>query len=683
MRANIDPVTLEVVCEGLSAIVREMRATVIRTGFSAAIYELDDFSCAIFDPTGQMVAQSNDHPGHVMPMPWTVRAAMEDFGDELAPGDVILVNDPYRGGTHLNDVSLLVPTFHDGELILFPAMRAHWADVGGMTPGSYSGEATSIFQEGVRIPPIKLYEGGKLVQGVQTLLLANMRLPDERLGDLNAGLGACRIASQRILKLVERFGRDVVMNAIAANLDRTEARMRERIATLPDGEYAYEDYLELFDAGRFDPVLMRLNLIKRGDGILADFEGSSPQAPGVVNASLATVGAGVFVAIKSTLDPDGPINHGAFRPIQLKAQPGSIVDVRGDAPAGAHGEVRKRAVSVMLGALSQVIPDLVSGDLSGTSFPNNMGGRDAQRNRPYVYIEIPAGGNGGFLEDDGSSTFVNVDFGNIRSIYNVEALELAMPVRVVGCDLRTDSGGEGRTRGGLGMRREIRPLDGGDAVYSVLSDRAVIPPFGVLGGGSGAAVRVTIGSNGEEHDLPNPGKCSGRRIRDGETIVMRSAGGGGYGEPLERDPQRVRADVAAGYVSAERARDGYGVMLTARGEVDMEATERHRRELRAARPSLEVREDETPAYAGHRGKHRILRLSPAAAQLCAADEGDLVELLGRRPAPLRAWVRIDRQTQSDAIGLDAFARKVLGVAGGDRVMVRRLAMPPIAGGMAS
>jgi len=682
MRPNIDPVTLEVVCEGLSAIVREMRATVIRTGFSAAIYELDDFSCAIFDPSGQMVAQSNDHPGHVMPMPWTVRAAMEDFGGDLAPGDVILVNDPYRGGTHLNDVSLLVPTFHDGELILFPAMRAHWADVGGMTPGSYSGEATSIFQEGVRIPPVKLYEGGRLVQGVQTLLLANMRLPDERLGDLNAGLGACRIASQRILKLVEKFGRDVVMNAIAANLDRTEARMRERIARLPDGEYAYEDYLELFDAGRFDPVLMRLNLVKRGDEIIADFEGSSPQAPGVVNASLATVGAGVFVAIKSTLDPEGPINHGAFRPIQLKAPPGSIVDVRGDAPAGAHGEVRKRAVSVMLGALSQVIPDLVSGDLSGTSFPNNMGGRDAKRNRPYVYIEIPAGGNGGFLENDGSSTFVNVDFGNIRSIYNVEALELAMPIRVVGCDQRTDSGGEGRMRGGLGMRREIRPLDGGDAVYSVLSDRAVIPPFGVLGGGSGAAVRVTVNNGGEERDLPNPGKCSGRRIRDGETIVMRSAGGGGYGDPLERDPERVRGDVAAGYVSPERARDGYGVVLIGEGDVDVEATELRRRELRAARPTLAVHEDEAPAYGGHRGKHRVLRLSPAAAERCAAGDGDLVELLGGHPAPLRAWVRLDREAPPDAVGLDAFARKVLAVAAGDRVTVRRLPMPPIAGGMA-
>ena len=682
MSHAIDPVTLEVICEGLSAVVREMRATVIRTGFSAAIYELDDFSCAIFDPQGQMVAQSNDHPGHVMPMPWTVRAAMEDFGNDLAPGDVILVNDPYRGGTHLNDVSLLVPTFHEGELILFPAMRAHWADVGGMTPGSYSGEATSIFQEGVRIPPVKLYEGGRLVRGVQTLLLANMRLPDERLGDLNAGLGACRIASQRILRLVERFGRHVVMGAIVQNLDRTEARMRARIAALPDGEYAYEDYLELFDAGRFDPVLMRLNLIKRGDGITADFSGSSPQAPGVVNASLATVGAGVFVAIKSTLDPEGPINHGAFRPIRLEAQPGSIVDVRPDAPAGAHGEVRKRAVSVMLGALSQVIPDLVSGDLSGTSFPNNMGGFDPVRNRPYVYIEIPAGGNGGFLEDDGSSTFVNVDFGNIRSIYNVEALELAMPIRVAGCDLRTDSGGEGRTRGGLGMRREIRPLDGCDAVYSVLSDRAVIPPFGVLGGASGAAVRVTVVSDGEEKDLPSPGKCSGRRIRDGESIVMRSAGGGGYGEPLERDPERVRADVAAGYVSAARSRDGYGVVLRDDGEVDAAATASRRAALRAARTRLTVREDETPAYGGHRGRHRLLRLSRDAAHACAVGDGDLVELLGRRPAPLRAWVRVQAPGSSNDVGLDAFARKVLGVCAGDEVVLRRLPMPPIAGGMA-
>jgi N-methylhydantoinase B len=503
MTTVVDPITLEVVVEGLIAIVREMRATVIRASYSSVIWELDDFSCAIFDPQAQMVAQSDDHPGHVMPMPWSVRCAMEDFAGDIHPGDVILLNDSYRGGTHLNDVTLLYPVFEGDELFIFPAVRAHWADVGGMVPGSYSGLSTNIYQEGMRIPPIKLYEGGRLNRAAMTIMMANMRLPDERRGDLEASLGACRVAETRIRKLLGRYGRKTVLDCIALNLDRSERRMREKIAALPDGEYVAEDYLEFFQDGRFDPVLLRLALRVSGDEIEVDFAGSNPQVPGVVNSTLAVAGAGVFVALKATIDPGGPVNHGVFRPIRLTAPEASIVDVRLDAPAGAHGEVRKRVVSAMLGALGRIVPDRVSGDLCGTSFPNAICGVSTRRGRPYVYYEAPAGGNGGFLEDDGSSAFVNVDFGNIRSIHNAESLENEMPLLVERSTLRPDSGGEGRTRGGLGMSREIRLLEG-EARYSVLADRAVIPPFGVGGGSAAAPVHVSIVRNGEPHDFPTP-----------------------------------------------------------------------------------------------------------------------------------------------------------------------------------
>ena len=315
----VNPITLEVVCESLRAIVKEMRASIIRASFSSAIYELDDFSCALFNPAADMVAQSDDHPGHVMPMPWSVKCAMEDFQGNIFPGDVLLLNDAYRGGTHLNDVTLLYPIFDDGDLFIFPAVRAHWADVGGMTPGSYSGLATSIYQEGVRIPPIKLYERGKVNEGVMRLLLSNMRLPDERYGDLNASLGACRVAEQRIQKILGKYGRTLVLDCISENLDRSERRIRARIQDLPDGEYCYEDYLEYYDGEVLDPVLMRLRLKVSGDQLTADFHGSSPQVPGVVNSSLAVAGAGVFVAVKSTLDPQGPVNSGAFRAIGLNA----------------------------------------------------------------------------------------------------------------------------------------------------------------------------------------------------------------------------------------------------------------------------------------------------------------------------------------------------------------------------
>ena len=317
---ELDPITLEVVCEGLIAIVREMRATIIRSSFSSVIYEFDDFSCALFGPGGEMVAQSWDHPGHVLPLPWGVRCMFEDFNDDLHPGDVVLLNDPYRGGTHLNDVTLIHPIFdEDGNILVFPAVRAHWVDVGGMVPGSYSGLSTNIYQEGVRIPPIKILERGKVNRAAMALLMANMRVPEEREGDFNASLGACRVAERRIHRIYERYGTDTVHAAIRINLDRTERRLRERIAELPDGSYCYEDYLEYYEEGRLDPVLVRIELTVDGDGIVADFAGSNPQVPGVVNSSLAVTGAGVFVAVKSTLDPGGAVNDGAFRPIELRA----------------------------------------------------------------------------------------------------------------------------------------------------------------------------------------------------------------------------------------------------------------------------------------------------------------------------------------------------------------------------
>ncbi len=679
---GVDPITLEVVCEGLIAIVREMRATVIRASYSPVIWDMDDFSCALFDPQGQMIAQSEDHPGHVLPMPWSVRCAMEDFEGDLRPGDVILLNDSYRGGTHLNDVTMLYPLFDGDDLIVFPAVRAHWSDVGGGAPGSYSGLNTNIYQEGVRIPPIKIVEEGRLNRAAMALLLNNMRLPEDRRGDFNASLGACRVAESRIRKLLAKYGRKTVLDCITLNLDRSERRLRARIAALPRGEYVYEDYLEFYEEGGFDPVLMRLTLTIAGDEIVADFAGSSPQVPGVVNSSLATTGAGVLVAVKAVLDPAGPINHGTFRPIRLQAPEASIVDVKLDAPAGAHGEVRKRAVSVMMGALAQVVPGLVSGDLCGTSFPNAMGGRDERRQRDYVYYEAPAGGNGGYLEGDGPSAWGNIDFGNVRTIQSAEALESGMPLHVERSELRCDSGGEGTMRGGLGLRRELRLIEG-EARYSVLSDRAVLPPFGVWGAGPAAPVTVSLRRDGAEIDFATPGKVTGVAIRAGDIVVMQSAGGGGYGDPLARDPERVREDVMAGYVSRERARVGYGVILAENGEVDAPATHAERARLAAARRRFPVTADERDPYEGRLGKHRVLRMAPATATALGLAAGDLIELRGRHPAPLRAWIRLEADAAEGQITLDALGRRILGVSPGDGVEVRHLPRPPIPGGLVS
>ena len=503
-----------------------------------------------------------------------------------------------------------------------------------MVPGSYSGLSTNIYQEGVRIPPIKILEGGKVNRAAMALLMANMRVPEEREGDFNASLGACRVAERRIRRIYERYGTETVHAAIRINLDRTERRLRERITQLPDGSCCYEDYLEYYEEGRLDPVLVRIELTVDGDGIVADFAGSNPQVPGVVNSSLAVTGAGVFVTVKSTLDPGGAVNDGAFRPIELRAPAASVVDVRSDAPAGAHGEVRKRAVSVALGALAQIIPERVSGDLCGTSFPNSIGGWNHRRGRQYVYYEAPAGGNGGFAGADGSSAFANVDFGSIRTIQTAESIENEMPLLVERCELRADSGGEGAQRGGLGLHREIRVL-GEEGSYSVLSDRAAIPPFGVGGGTSSRSYRVAVRRNGSENVFPTPGKVTGHPVRRDDVVVMESGGGGGYGDPLERDPEAVRADVREGFVSAERARDGYGVVLDAAGEVGEEATAAAREALGRGRFRIAVRADETDPYTGVRGRRRTLRLAAVNAQRLGVGDDDLVELLGAHPAPTR------------------------------------------------
>ncbi len=673
---SVDQITLEVVVEGLIGIVREMRANVVRTSYSAAVYELDDFSCGLFDANAELVAQFNDLPSHIIPMPWGVRSVMELMGDDLAPGDIIILNDSYCGGTHLNDVTIVYPMFIDGELFLFPGVRTHWSDVGGMTPGSYSGAARSIYQEGVRIPPMKLYEAGKLNQGILDLILANMRIPQERLGDLNSAIGACRVAEERIRKMVTKYGIATVRHCIRENLDRAEARMRLRIAELPDGEYVYEDYLEYFNNGSFDPVLMRLKLTVKGDEIEADFAGSNPQVPGPVNTSLAVAGAGIFVALKSTLDPGSAVNGGTFRPMTFKAPEASIVDVRPSAPAGAHAEVRKRAVSVALGALSQIALDKVSGDLCGTSFPNNIGGYHAARQSEYVFVEVPAGGNGGFLESDGSSAFVNVDHGNIRSIETAENLEMTTPFVVESCELRCDSGGAGNSRGGLGMRRELRLVED-EAEYSVLSDRAVIPPYGMDRGFASAQVGASICTNGKTKSISTPGKASGIRLRKDDVVVMESAGGGGYGDPLERDPERVLRDIRFGYVSIEMALERYGVVVRKDGSFDATATVKQRMSLKEAEHRFEICSDETDLYEGRAGRHRIIKLSEAQAARLGVVDGDLAELRGHHPAPLRCWVKIANSSglSDDQIGLDIFGRKVLGVNAGDSVVFRALDAP--------
>jgi N-methylhydantoinase B len=670
--SQLDPITLEVLTEGLISVVREMRATVFRTARSVAIYEAKDFSCGLFDPEAQVVAQSEDIGSHVVPLPWSVKFAMQDCGEDLAPGDVILLNDPYRGGTHLNDVTLIYPVFDGDRLIFFPAVREHWADVGGAVPGSMSGTATEIYQEGVRIPPLKIMERGKLNQAAFDLIISNMRVPEERIGDFEAGITACRTAERRIRELVARYGIDALLAAVRQNLDRSERRMRERIAEIPDGVYRYEDYLETFEAGRLEPLRLPLELTVSGDRIRADFTGAAPQVPVPVNSTLAVTAASVFIVLKSVLDPKAALNHGSFRPVEVVAPEGTIVNVTRPAPAGSHGEIRKRVIATMLGALSQVIPEKVSGDVHRTSFHNLIGGIHPATGKEYVHYEWSSGGNGGFAENDGPSAMAAIDWGDLSTVQPSEVLETRFPLRIEWSRLGEGTAGAGRHRGGQSMQRGLRVL-APTATYSLLSDGAVLPAFGIEGGGAAAPVDSHVIRDGREIAFPTPGKVGGFKLKRGDILVIRSAGGGGFGDPLERPPELVSEDVREGYVSAKEAKQVYGVVLTAKGVPNHRTTKALRASIAAKRFALAVVPIDTALYRkGAVSERRICPINPADAKRGGFRSDDIVELMSGRGAPLRAWIALDRRSKPGTVPLDAYARRVLRLDAGDRLRIAAL-----------
>jgi len=674
MNMNIDPITLEVLTQALISTVREMRATVCRTASSVAIYDAKDFSCGLFDPAARVIAQSEDIGSHVVPMPWSVRSTMEKLGASIVPGDVIILNDPYSGGTHLNDVTIVYPVFRDGRLVFFPAVRAHWSDVGGMVPGSMSGKATEIYQEGVRIPPMKIIEGGRTNEAVLELLLANMRVPEERLGDFNASLAACRVAERRIHEICDRYGVDTLLRASQMDIDRAEKRMRQCIAALPDGVYYYEDYLETFMNDTFEPLLLPLKLTVSGDRMIADFTGASPQVPFPVNSTAAVSSAGVFIAMKSIFDPDAPLNQGSFIPIEIITPEASIVNVKRPAPAGSHGEIRKRVIAAMVGALAQAAPDKVAGDTCRTSFHNLFGGFDTRSGKEWVHYEWSSGGNGGFAENDGPSAMAPIDWGDLVTVQSTEVIESRMPLLVEKSSLATDSGGAGCMRGGLSLARTIRVL-APEASYSLLSDGAIVPAFGVLGGRSGLTVGAWMEKNGKIESFATPGKVAGSMVRQGEKIHIRSAGGGGYGDPAERDIDRVVEDFREGMISRAAAQNVYGVMIDPEGRVDTQATKSRREALQQAVSHFRTVQCADSYERGAISKRRVCRMNPRDAQQRGMAEEDLVELDSRRGAPVRAWLRLDSDVEPGTLPMDSHGLAMLQIQVGDAIEVRELPGP--------
>ncbi len=553
---DIDPVTLEVVRNGCEAVCGEMNATLVRTSYSPNIKERRDCSCALFDGEGEMVSQAENMPVHLGAMPFSVAAALDRFPPaDLEPGDAVLLNDPYRGGAHLPDLTLVTPVFEGGEVVAFAANRAHHADVGGARAGSVAADSTEIYQEGLRIPPVKLYERGDRNPAVMDLIQANVRTPDERVGDLRAQEAANRTGRRRFEELLDEHGVAEVQAALSEIKDYSERRMRAEIEALPDGTYTFEDVLDGDGRGNED-LPVRAAVTVDGDAVTVDFAGTADQTEGPINAVFAVTASATYYAVRCVTDPDIPPNHGCYRPITIETPDGSLVDP--DPPAAVVGgnlETSQRVTDVVLGAFAQADPGRVVAGCQGTMNNVTFGGTDPRDGSPYTFYETQAGGFGGRAGKDGMDG-VHVHMSNTLNT-PAEVLETAYPLRVEAYGLREDSGGAGQFRGGLGVRRDIAVRDH-RATFNLLAERHEHAPYGLAGGADGTTGEARLRRDGESTRLP--AKAT-RELQAGDVVSVRTPGAGGYGDPAERSLDAIARDVRLGKVSAGAAADEYGVDL--------------------------------------------------------------------------------------------------------------------------
>jgi N-methylhydantoinase B len=551
---GVDPVTLEVTRNACIAISEEMNATLIRTGYSPNIKERRDCSCALFDADAEMISQAENMPVHLGAMPFSVAAAIDRYPPEtLDPGDAILLNDPFYGGAHLPDLTLVTPVFQDGDIIAFAANRAHHADVGGSRAGSVAADSTEIYQEGLRIPPVKLFEGGEPNEGLFDMILSNVRTPDERRGDLRAQEAANETGRRRVTELVEKYGRGQLTAMLEEIKDYSERRMRAEITDLPDGTYTYDDVLD--DDGRGNEALaIRAAVTVDGDHVSVDFSGSADQTAGAINAVFAVTASATYYAVRCVTDPDIPPNHGCYRPIDIEAPDGTIVNPEPPAAVvGGNLETSQRVTDVVLGALSKAVPDRVTAAGQGTMNNVTFGGTDPRDGTPYAFYETQAGGFGGRRGKDGMDG-VHVHMSNTMNT-PAEVLETAYPLRVTRYEYRPDTGGAGEFRGGLGLRRDIQVRDH-EATFSLLAERHRSQPYGLSGGDPGATGGAVLNPDDDPEELAPK---STHELPPGSVVSVRTPGGGGYGDSSDRDAGALARDLRLGKITPERLRSVYGI----------------------------------------------------------------------------------------------------------------------------
>jgi N-methylhydantoinase B len=572
MMTRPDPITLGVVWGGLQSIAVEVGTTIHRTAYSAQAREGQDFSVAIFDRRGRMSAQGPYSPGHMGAMNFAVLNMLDAFPAEtLSPGDVMLLNDPALGSGHLPDFFVTQPAFHNDDLVGFVVNIVHHTDVGGARPGSQAVEGVFDYhQEGLFIPPTKIVDAGVPNEAALELIAANSRTPDNLRGDLMAQRNALRVGELRLQDLVERHGLNVYESCIEVILDQTEVTMRKAIASIPDGRYEFADHLDDYGPGS-DPLIVQVAVTVDGDRLALDFNGSAPQTESGLNAYLNYTKSYSYAAIKCLTDPFGPMNAGALRPIDISVPEGSFLNPRRPAGGGPRAIICYRVFEAILGALAPALPDRVAAASSHFSNPT-WGGFDPAKGDRFVAYELVLGGTGARASQDGCEAMSSAfNASNIP----VEAQEAVQPIIVERFELIPDSGGPGRQRGGCGIRRDMRIL-GEDVKLTNLSERQKFAPFGLFGGEPGA-LGATVINPGEPSERKIGGKAS-LDLEYGDVVSFRLSGGGGYGDPRERDPEAVAGDVRLGLVSIAAARDRYSVEIGPDGIVDIEATLEARRE---------------------------------------------------------------------------------------------------------
>jgi N-methylhydantoinase B len=567
--------TDEVVSNMLGAVADEMLAGLVRAAYSPNIKERADCSASVFDGDGQTIAIASSAPLHLGALSGLVMAIRERIrADGVEPGDVWVGNDPYEcGGTHLNDIAVVAPVLEAGTVVGYLANLAHHADVGGRTPGSESGDNTSIFQDGLRLPAMKLADAGRVRQDVVDLILLNSRTPEERRGDLRAQLAALHVGRERFAEILARHGGRGLARSMAALLDATEARFRAAIRALEDGRYAAEDFLDDDGLGG-GPVRIAAAITIAGDRIHFDFSETEAQVASGKNMSPGGLGATVFYALKTLVDPDLPNNAGYFRAVSIDCPEGNLLRPRPPAAVGSRALTGQILADVVFAALVPAVPARAmarSGPYQGVIFS----GTDPRTGTFYVDYENFAGGTGARAAKDGADC-MQVHITNTSNL-PIEAFEVEFPMTIERFEFIRDSGGAGHRRGGLGVRREFR-LDA-DARVATRSARQRFPALGTDGGGPGGLGAFEV-VRGDGTLARIPATATEVPLRAGEVVVILTPGGGGFGDPWLRDPARVLDDVLEGRVSVDAAREQYGVVVTADGRVDGEATAT----LRAGRP---------------------------------------------------------------------------------------------------